>query len=187
MRMQFFGDSYDVVKRFLIRAIAPDAKWVAHPMFTHPVTAADVGAFEGFLGVTIASADAMSASADRTKHFLALTHHQHVFLDPDTGIRLQPSSGVDGTKYVFGPELITLCEQNPRRLLLVFDQSVPRGTERKAITDKLSYFRAKGLCSFAYVSHACFVILSRSDAQCLEARNRLLATHLPPNRLVVSE
>lgn len=187
MRMQFFGDSYDVVKRFLIRTIAPDAKWVAYPMFTHPVTADDVAGFEAFLGVTVASADALSESTDRANHLLALTDHQHVFLDPDTGIRLKPSNGVDGTKYVFGPELITLCEQSPNRILLVFDQSVPRGAERKSITDKLNYFHRNGLCGFAYLSHACFVILSRSNASCLAARDRLLATHLPADRLVATE
>ncbi len=42
MRMEFFGDSYDVVKRFLLRSIAPDAEWVAFPMFTDKVTQEDI-------------------------------------------------------------------------------------------------------------------------------------------------
>lgn len=53
MRMQFFGDSYDVVKRFLLRTVAPEAKWTAFPMFTHEVTADDIAAFEAFLGVSV--------------------------------------------------------------------------------------------------------------------------------------
>jgi len=184
MRIQFFGDSYDVVKRFLIRTVAPDAKWIAFPMFTHEVAAADISALEAFLGVSIASPHAMTSSTDRAAHLSALADHRHIFLDPDTGIKLKPSNGADAVKYVFGPELVALCEQNPDRLLLVFDQSVPRGAERKAIAEKLGYFRKKGLCGFAYLSHACFLVLSRSESACETARKRLLAAHLPQIRLV---
>lgn len=184
MRMQFFGDSYDVVKRFLIRTVAPDAKWVAFPMFTHEVAAAHISAFEAFLGVSVASPHTMTSSTDRAAHLSVLADHRHIFLDPDTGIKLKPSNGAEAVKYVFGPELVALCEQSPDRLLLVFDQSVPRGAERKAIAEKLGYFRDKGLCGFAYFSHACFLVLSRSEPVCEAARKRLLATHLPQNRLV---
>jgi len=80
MRMQFFGDSYDVVKRFLLHTIAPEAKWIAFPMFTHEVAADDITAFEAFLGVSIASHDAITKSTDRAIHLSALTNHRHVFL-----------------------------------------------------------------------------------------------------------
>ena|SRR5437016_10816864 len=121
MRMQFFGDSYDVVKRFLIHTVAPDAKWTVFPMFTHEVAAADIFAFEAFLGVSVASPHAMTSSTDRASHLSVLADHRHIFLDPDIGIKLKPSNGSDAVKYVFGPELVALCEQSPDRLLLVFE------------------------------------------------------------------
>jgi hypothetical protein len=182
--MQFFGDSYDVVKRLLIRTVAPHAKWTAFPMFTHEVEAADISAFEAFLGVSVASRHAMTLSTDRAGHLLALAGHRHIFLDPDTGIKLKPSNGADAVKYVFGPELVALCEQRHDRVVLVFDQSVPRGAERKAIAGKLGYFREKGICGFAYLSHARFFVLSCSEPVCEAALKRLLATHLPQTRLV---
>ena len=184
MRMQFFGDSYDVVKRFLLHTIAPEAKWIAFPMFTHEVAADDITAFEAFLGVSIASHDAITKSTDRAIHLSALTNHRHVFLDPDTGVKLEPFNGASVVNYVFGPELVLLCEQNRDRLLLVFDQSVPRGKEPKAVREKLTYFRDRGLYGFAYLSHACFLILSGSESVCRTARKHLLASHLPEARLV---
>jgi hypothetical protein len=45
MSMQFFGDSYDVVKRFLLHTVAPEVRWIAFPMFTHEVTADNITAF----------------------------------------------------------------------------------------------------------------------------------------------
>lgn len=186
MRIQFFGDSYDIVKRFLLQSLAPGADWAAFPMFTHEVTSDDLAAFEAFLGVEIASPGVLTTSTDRSAHLAAPARHSHVFLDPDTGIRLEPCLGADAVKYVFGPELVELCVVEPARLILVFDQSVPFGSERQAIaiTDKLAYFRHRGLYGFAYLSHACFVILSASEHLCHEARARLLATGLPSGRIL---
>ena len=160
MRIQFFGDSYDVVKRFLIRSIAPESECVAFPMFTHKVTPEEVKAFEAFLGVQVVSSTPLSTTTDRAQHLAAIAKHCHIFLDPDTGIKLIPSNSADSVKYIFASELVSLCQKSPTRLLLVFDQSVPRGAERKAIEKKLSHFRDAGIHGFAYLSHACFVVLS---------------------------
>jgi hypothetical protein len=183
MRMQFFGDSYDIVKKFLIRSLAPDAEWVAFPMFSHEVTSRDVEALEKFLGVRVASENVITASTNRAQLLSAPVHHRHIFIDPDTGIRLRATKGSDSAKYIFGPELVTLCGESPERLLLVFDQSVPRGGERRSIDDKLRYFQKKDIFGFAYLSHACFVVLSASGPACEEAYDRLLDSGLPASRL----
>lgn len=186
--MQFFGDSYDVVKRFLLRTVAPEAKWTAFPMFTHEVAAGEIATLEAFLGVIVTSPHAITRSTDRATHLSVAANHRYVFLDPDTGVKLKPSKGrgASAVKYVFGPELVSLCEQNRNRLLLVFDQSVPRGNESKAVAAKLTYFRERGLHGFAYLSHACFLVLSGSESASRAARKRLLASHLPKARLVVA-
>ena len=48
--MSFFGDSYDVVKRFLLQSVAPEAEWVAFPMFTHRVAPEKLKEIEIFAG-----------------------------------------------------------------------------------------------------------------------------------------
>ena len=55
MKIDFFGDSYDIVKRFLLQTIAPRTHWAAFPMFTHAVTKDEIVAFETFLGVHVVS------------------------------------------------------------------------------------------------------------------------------------
>lgn len=132
----------------------------------------------------VALNDALVSSDDRSKHVASLARHRHIFLDPDTGIKIEPFKGAKPVNYVFGPELVELCKQLSECLLLVFDQSVPRGSERTHIAKKLSYFRQRNIFGFAYVSHACFVVLSQSESSCQAAREQLLKSHLPQSRLV---
>ena len=153
-------------------------------MFTHKVIPEEVKAYETFLGVQIVSPTPLSASTDRAQHLAAMAKHRHIFLDPDTGIKLKPSKRADSAKYIFAPELVSLCQENPERLLLVFDQSVPRGAERKAMERKLAHFRDAGIHGFAYLSHACFVVLSASKSTCSTAKANLLASGLPSSRLI---
>lgn len=187
MKMGYFGDTYDVTKRFLLGAIAPDAtEWVAFPMFTHKVTKDDIAAYEKFLRVSVTSRDALIPNDNRTKH-LPPSHHRHIFLDPNTGIKIKPFNGARSVEYVFGPELVALCKQVHERLLLVFDQSIPNGlpnVKRAYIAKKLGYFSEKRISCFAYLSHTCFVVLSDSESTCQTARAHLLASHLPQSRLV---
>lgn len=184
MKIDFFGDSYDIVKRFLLQTIAPGARWAAFPMFTHAVTQDELVAFETFLGVDVVSPGVLAPDGDRVAHLAALPHQQYIFLDPDTGIRLRPCGGRAAANYLFGPEVIDLCLSAPGRLVLVFDQSVPRGRERKAMADKLAYFAERGVHGFAYISHVCFVVLSASEPICAEAAARLAAAALPVQRIL---
>jgi hypothetical protein len=55
MRMHYFGDSYDIVKQSLLRSLRGPADWSAHPMFTEPVSGADVAAFQKLLAVKVVS------------------------------------------------------------------------------------------------------------------------------------
>jgi len=166
MRMQFFGDSYDVVKRFLLQSLGPAAQWDAFPMFTHEVTPEELAAFETFLGVRVASRGVLTSDTDRARHLAVEPNQRDVFLDPDTGIKLKSCSGKASTRYVFGPELVELCTGQPERLVLVFDQSVARARERDLMLEKLDYFRERHVYGFAYLSHACFVVLSGSEHVC---------------------
>jgi hypothetical protein len=187
MRMHFFGDSYDIVKRFLLDTLGDGSPWIAYPMLTHEVTEADVAAFERFLGAAVASDLVFAPGCDRSAGLCITPGAQHVFLDPDTGVRLKPSGGAKSSAYVFGPELQELCLSEPDRLALVFDQSLPRGEERSALEAKLAYFAERDVFGFAYLSHACFLILSANQDVITQARRALLATGLPGSRLVRAE
>jgi hypothetical protein len=187
MREHYFGDSYDIVKRFLLQSLAPAKEWAVLPMFTHEVSPNFVPEYETFLQARVASADLLTASADRTSYFAASALGKHVFLDPDTGIRLEPLRRSNAASYVLASEVVELCVHDPERLVVVFDQSLPRSGTKYAICKKLAYFHQKGLSGFAYVSHSCFVVLSAGAAGCSAARANLIATGLPSDRILMPD
>ena len=181
MRMCYFGDSYDIVKKFLIHSLAPDAEWVVFPMFSHQVKSGDIQAFEEFLGIQVISKSVITKD-NRIDSLASLGHYQHIFIDPDIGISLKPSNSV---KHISGPELVNICHEGRNRLLLVFDQSFNRGKMDEEIAEKLSYFKKQNIYGFTYRSHACFVVLSASKAAYKNAYNRLLGSGLPRKRLIL--
>jgi hypothetical protein len=186
MKMNFFGDSYDIIKKFLIKSIAPNAEWIALPMFTDEVSSKDIKSIEQFLHVRIVSKAKVTATTDRNKYFAESANHRHIFIDPDTGISIKKHYGKNSPYYVFGPELVSLCMQNPERLLLVFDQSIQRGKAdqvEESIERKLTYFIEQNIFCFAYKSHACFMVLSLSSSVCKKAYDNLLDTNLPNSKL----
>ncbi len=94
VRMRYFGDSYDIVKQSLIRWLADFGQWSAHPMFTEAVTAADVAAFESLLNVKVVSTDVLTLDTDRSAYLACGSACGHLFLDPDTGLRMPSTRGV---------------------------------------------------------------------------------------------
>jgi hypothetical protein len=131
-------------------------------MFTEPVSAEQVRAYERLLGVRVISREVLGPGVDRNEYLAsARSCKEHVFLDPDTGIRLSPISGKTAPAYLFADELVALAEAQPGRLTLVFDQSLARGAERPDLEHKLSKLTAKGIHCVAYLSHAGFVLAGR--------------------------
>ena len=185
MRMRYFGDSYDIVKQSLIRWLSDFGPWSAHPMFTEAVTAADVSAFESLLGVKVVSTEVLTLDTDRSAYLACGSACGHLFLDPDTGLRMRPTRGVRAPEYLFAGELLRLAEARPTSLTVVFDQSVGRGSERLHLQGKQRELRHHGLFGFAYVSHACFVVVGRDRALVDRARSRIVAqSHLPESRFL---
>jgi len=139
MRLTHFGDSYDVVKQSLLRWLAPLGTWAAHPMFTELVAQDDAAAFGRFLNAPLLSSDQLTPKTDRGAYFaVARTCSSHVFLDPDTGLRLMRRGCKKGPAYVFGAELQAIALDRPDRLTLVFDQSLSRRAQHGALVEKLS-------------------------------------------------
>jgi hypothetical protein len=186
MKLQFFGDSYDIVKKSLIEWLAEFGSWSAHPMFTERVTPDEAASFSRFLGAPLLSDEALTPETRRAEYFALCRTAINLFLDPDTGVRLLPCQGLKSVNYVFGQELVEWSRARPRALTLVFDQSFSRGRQIEDIQKKLAFFESHRVHGFAYSSHAPFLLLSADLELARRARERLLqVSGLPARRLVV--
>ena len=157
-------------------------------MFTQPVTVEQAQEFSALLGVDLLSARQLTPDQDRDAYFEeARSCKSHLFLDPDTGVSMAAVRGKKAPAYLFVEELVQIACRQKDLLTLVFDQSLPRGEERKGLEDKLKTFASRELPSFAYSSHACFLVVGPDLAVVRQAREVLgRAGHLPNERFVVS-
>lgn len=89
MKMNYFGDSYDIVKQSMLRWLIEFGNWQVHPMFTHAVSPSDVRAFEAFLGVPVLMKKVLRKPTDRWSYLSSPTFKTNVFYDPDTGLRMK--------------------------------------------------------------------------------------------------
>jgi hypothetical protein len=158
MHMRYFGDSYDIVKQSLIRWLGPFGDWSVHPMLTESATSHQMEAFERFLGAEMICNEVLGPDTNREVYLSCVSGVGNLFLDPDTGLRMQALGPKKTEKYLFGRELIRIVAQRPKALTMVFDQSLARAKEPAALKNKLEELRASGVHCFAYMSHASFVL-----------------------------
>ncbi|MGA7493863.1 MAG: hypothetical protein WB930_14365 [Syntrophobacteraceae bacterium] len=89
------------------------------------------------------------------------------------------------TKYP-NPELVEIATSRPKLLTLVFDQSLARGKEREQLSAKLSTLASDGVHGFAYISHACFVLLGCDKKLIQRALDAIKsASLLPSDRFIL--
>jgi hypothetical protein len=189
MRLDKFGDSYDIVKQSLLRWLAPCGPWIAHPMFTEQVDPLKAESFSRFLGVCLLTTQTLHRDSDRSAYFsVPASCVGHVFLDPNTGLRVPSASLGEAPDFVSGTELVTLAQAHPDQLVLVFDQSIDRRYPSKGqIEAKLTWLAERGIHGVAYVSHACFVLVSATESVLDTAIGTLLReSRLPDARLIRS-
>lgn len=188
MRLQYFGDSYDIVKKSLIGWLSEFGSWVTHPMFTEAFELEQVEAFSRMLETPLLSVDVLTPQTNRAEYFSSCgsAGTGNLFLDPETGVRLEPCRGKNSENYVFGPELSEWCKRRPESLTLIFDQSYSRTFKKETLLkEKLRYFAGNQISGFAYDSHATFFLLGANGTLVESARGRLLeVSGLPSNRLV---
>ena len=175
-----FGDSCDIIKKsflFWLRELGP---WCAHPMFTHDIQKETADAFSRLLGVRLVSQERLLHISDRNAYLNVCRQGTHLFLDPDTGLGL--GKGVDPA-YLYIDELVHLARASPSFLTMTFDQSVPRGKEKAQVERKLEYLLSKGISGVAYVSHAAFILVSKTEALVAAARETIMRqSGLPAQR-----
>lgn len=159
MRLEKFGDSYDIVQLTLLGWLSQMGPWAAHPMFPESVSAPEAAAFGRFLGVPLLSSEVLAATTEPADYFrVAETCGSNLFLDPDTGLGLKQTESSRLPEYLLGDELVRIVEARRDRLTLVFDQSVARGREREHMQAKMAALSVKHVHGWAYVSHACFLL-----------------------------
>jgi hypothetical protein len=185
MHMKYFGDSYDLVKLSFIGWLRRFGDWSVHPMLTEKATPEEIRAFERFLGTPLISTEILTTATDREKYLSSAYHAGNLFLDPDTGLRMKSTNGVRAPEYLFSSELVRIVASRPKALTLVFDQSLPRGGEPAALLEKLKLLLAEGIHSFAYVSHACFVVAGHDRTLVEKARAHVQSeSKLPASRFL---
>jgi hypothetical protein len=178
--MQYFGDSYDIVKQSLLRWLSGFGDWSAHPMFTEDVSGDDVAAFEKLLAVTVISREVLTVDSNRVAYFAPASTCGHLLLDPDKGLRMRSMCGINAPEYLFASELVGLVKMRPAFLTIVFDQSIGRGSERSQVDGKLRELRNHHVYGFAYVSHACFLVAGTDRDLLVQAQARVITESLLP-------
>ncbi|MGH8647144.1 MAG: hypothetical protein ACREX4_22890, partial [Gammaproteobacteria bacterium] len=113
--------------------------WSAHPMFTHRVSSASAEKFARFLGVPLLSRDCLHSDSDRIRYFSVCDSAQHVFVDPDTGLKVAPVAASKAPHFLLPDDLMRLAKARSDYLTLTFDQSLSRSVKpQPQISAKLS-------------------------------------------------
>jgi len=167
MNPEYFGDSYDIVKRFFI-GILKDLKYTIHvdPMLQNSDNDFKRD-FYKFLRV-----ENKPIESARTA----------LFIDPDTGIKIE---GKKTFRHIGIDTIIKACGNH--KVVFVFDQSFGRvksKNKEKLIQKKLSEFSGKQVHGFYYNSHACFGFFSTDKNELEAVKKNILETSLPVKRIV---
>ena len=187
MRMKYFGDSYDVVKRSLVDWLLEFGDWDAHPMFTEEVSNAETKMYSDFLNVHVSSKAVLNPTTNRITYFKSTKESGNMFLDPNTGVKLYGGQLRPSPDYLYLFELQKIVHHRPSFLTLVFDQAVARGNEPKSVATKLARFQESGIHGMTYISHACFHILAADSNLLRSVYSRLLKkSKLPNSRFICS-
>jgi len=168
MKEQWFGDSYDLVKRVLLEAVSDSGFEVfADPM----ITEADFDNIEQYFRLI----KAKPLPADFTTN-----DGTCLFLDPNTGIskdtKKRSKHHITVTK---------LKERLSAGLIVVYDQSFNfQINPFITIQEKLSELNNHSISGFYYASHANFLFASKKVEVLEKVKLKLLDIGIPSSRLI---
>ena len=185
MHPRYFGDDYDIVKREIMRALAPGEPWAVHPMyFDHrdSVQRNFPGRYASFLQAQLVPGDIW----DRDYVVSVATRcSAHLLLDPDSGIwlgkNLQPVGG--WLKHLKGAELVEITQGPGResRLTLVFADSQRDnfGSKHKRIQRMLAGIRQRHrIYGNGYVSSRMALVWVSMDEELVKAATERLVSSM---------
>ncbi len=188
MDPKWFGDSYDIVKRSLLRWLSECGTWAVHPMFRNSVCQAFAEEFSSFLKVPLVTTSPVpKKQSERESYFecaIAWCSTDHLFLDPDTGLSLPGSAATQ--KHLKAEELAKIVNGRRGKFALVYDQSFSRGGKKEdRIKQKLPRLEKRGVYSLVYSSHANFILASSDETALSKAETVLReASRLPSKRFI---
>ncbi len=176
MNFQYFGDSYDIVKRFFIKNINE----MGYSVFVDPMFTDNWNGFEEKFYALI--------GAFPLKSFSAVTGKTALFLDPDTGVNSKSSKKhIAIEKHITIEKMVGCLKEHD--IVFSFDQAFSRDTtvRNKKISEKLCLLKKIGARGFYYKSHACFLFSAKTDEILTNLKNQFLIIGLPENRFVSIE
>ena len=166
MNPVWFGDSYDIAKRFFVDVLKRNGYSVTvDPMFTGTWQLIEEP-FHRFIGAERLSEAEWPRSRTRTA----------LLLDPDTGVGAKATE-----KHVTLGCIV--AELKRFEIVFSFDQSFSRGQSvEEKMSEKLNGLRKKGAYGFYYNSHAKFLFAASRPNELAPIKDALVATGLPEAR-----
>lgn len=166
MNSRYFGDSYDIVKRFFIKNINEMGyKVFADPMFTDNWNGLEEKFYE-FIGALPLRSQSLFSGP------------KALFLDPDTGIGAKLSK-----QHVTIEEMVKCLKEY--HIVFSYDQSFSRNISvRNKISEKLSLLKKNGAKGFYYESHACFLFSAKSEDVLMNLKHHFAKLGLPESRFI---
>ena len=170
MNYQWFGDSFDIVKRFFIGNIREMGYQVfVDPMFTDEWNGLE-NKFYDFLGAAPLPLESLATSSGKTA----------LLLDPDTGIGLNPTK-----QHVTVRMIVKYLQEH--EIVFSFDKSFSHSSDAlklEKIREKLSLLKKEGAAGFYYNSHACFLFSAKLPEVLANLKRHLVTAGLPEKRLI---
>ncbi|OPL10878.1 MAG: hypothetical protein AVO38_04650 [delta proteobacterium ML8_D] len=169
MNPNWFGDSYDIVKKYFINILKSTGYEIyIDPMFTGDWDGKEKD-FINFLGARLSTdiKDPLEKSA--------------LFIDPDTGIKEKTSP-----RHIDFNRIITEVEKY--EIVFCFDQSFSRSLSNyEQIMEKLSIIIEHGVNGLYYDSHTKFLFTSKKRQSINSLKNELIRNGIPCKRLITLE
>jgi hypothetical protein len=167
MNPKWFGDSYDIVKRFFVAVL----KESGYSVFVDPLFSGHFSEIQGkfldFIG------------AELKPDIPSRTMRSAILLDPDTGIGSKRTK-----KHITIKDFAKLTDLYS--VVLSFDHSFGFNADhKKQMLFKLKELSKLGAVGFYYNSHAKFLFGSRSTEEIESVKECLKETGLPSSRIVV--
>ena len=165
MNPKWFGDSYDIVKRFFVKAL----KDIGYNVYIDPMFTGDVCEIrEQFL-------EFIGAQIMPDRHPLA--GPTAILIDPDTGIGKKRTA-----RHITIKDLVGLMDTYS--IAFAFDQSFSRAKDdKKQMMAKLKPLHELGAVGFYYHSHAKFVFGSKSAKTIESLKDHVMKKGLPASRI----
>lgn len=184
MRLEYFGDSYDIVKRALLEWLTPLGQWHIQPLFTEDVSLSQATAFAHFLGARLVQPFTARTGAECRAALDGCKGIGNLLVDPDIGVVLpQPGKSVKRT-HLSAAALQVLCAGNPGNVIMSFDQALRREAPEESLRSKVVWLAEGGTAALAFRSHASFIFCSSSSDRVDDVAHLLLEAGLPESRLV---